>query len=80
MELRGQSASTQDNYIRRIALFVIHFEKSLRGSGTKKTVPLKGEEFLRRFFLHVRPDGYVRRRSGIVSPERWVLSQKAPNL
>jgi hypothetical protein len=27
VELRGQSASTQNNYIRRIALFVIHFEK-----------------------------------------------------
>jgi predicted kinase len=25
--LRGQSASTLNNYIRRIALFVIHFEK-----------------------------------------------------
>jgi len=27
VELRGQSASTLNNYIRRIALFVIHFEK-----------------------------------------------------
>jgi hypothetical protein len=34
----------------------------LPGPGTKKPVPLTGEEFLRRFSLHVMPEGYVRIR------------------
>jgi hypothetical protein len=40
--------------------------KDYRDRAQKKPVPLKGEEFLRRFSLHVMPDGYVRiRRFGI---------------
>ena len=40
--------------------------KDYRDRAQKKPVPLTGEEFLRRFSLHVMPDGYVRiRRFGI---------------
>jgi hypothetical protein len=40
--------------------------KDYRDRAQKKPVSLKGEEFLRRFSLHVMPDGYVRiRRFGI---------------
>jgi hypothetical protein len=36
--------------------------KDYRDRAQKKPVPLTGEEFLRRFSLHVMPDGYVRIR------------------
>jgi len=40
--------------------------KDYRDRAQQKPVPLKGEEFLRRFCLHVMPEGYVRiRRFGI---------------
>ena len=40
--------------------------KDYRDRAQKKPVSLTGEEFLRRFSLHVMPDGYVRiRRFGI---------------
>ncbi|TCO08692.1 IS91 family transposase [Natronoflexus pectinivorans] len=40
--------------------------KDYRDRAQKKPVPLTGEEFLRRFSLHIMPDGFVRiRRFGI---------------
>ncbi len=56
--------------------------KDYRDRAQKKPVSLKGEEFLRRFCLHVMPDGYVRiRRFGIYhhSTKRHLNLQFVPD-
>ena len=71
MQVRNLALNTQTSYVQQVSLFArldiadgeITFRyKDYRHDDHQKTMTLNSEEFIRRFLLHVLPDGFQRIR------------------